>query len=116
MVDKKLEKLEERLRQAYLLSDSPVEPGDDWQRQVMERIGKETGIVPQPFSVPALFRGAGQLFDVSAQQVWGFATACSLCALLVGAVAFYASTRMGYEMFTMIVDEPVFETLALLAL
>jgi len=116
MADKKLEKLEEGLRNAYLQSDSPVQPGDDWQQKVMKRIAVESIETPEPFSLPALFSGAGRLFDVSPQQVWGFATACTVCAVLVGAVAFYSSSSTDYDMFAMIVDEPVFETLALLTL
>nr|WP_320115646.1 hypothetical protein [uncultured Desulfuromonas sp.] len=116
MADKKMEKIEEGLRKAYLESASPVQPGEEWRQQVMEQITAETIDMPQPFSLPALFSGAGRLFDVSPQQVWGGAGACTLCAVVVGAVAFYASTGMDVDMFAMIVDDPVFETLALLTL
>nr|WP_320048197.1 hypothetical protein [uncultured Desulfuromonas sp.] len=116
MGDHNMEKLEERLREAYLQSEPLIHPGDDWQRQVMEKIAKEKIKAPEPFSLPALFSRAGHLFDVSPQQVWGFATACSLCAVVVAAAAFYASNTMDYDMFAMIVEDPVFETLALLTL
>lgn len=116
MTDKNLEKLEDGLRRAYLQSDSPVHPGDGWQQQVMKKIAVETIEKPEPFSLPALFSGAGNLFDVSPQQVWGFATVCTLCAVVVGAVAIYSSAGMDYDMFAMIVEDPVFETLALLTL
>jgi hypothetical protein len=120
MSDDNMKKIEQALRTAYQQSESPVPPGEHWRRQVMERICavEETVQFPQsePFSVPTLFSGATRILDVSPAMVWGFATACSLCAIVVGAVAFYSSSGLDPYMFSIIVDDPVFETLALLAL
>lgn len=59
MSDDNMNKIEQALRTAYQQSESPVQPGEHWRRQVMERISaaEETVQLPQaePFSVPTLF-------------------------------------------------------------